>query len=255
MTDRTSFQRVQPVRLYQRIVEQIEGAVVRGELRPGQRLPSERELVVQFGASRPTVREALRVLESSGVVRSRPGDPHGPEILPFSATGLSKQMTRLAQVDGMSIAELVSFRMILDGSASLLAARLRSDHELVEIERTVAVMEQAVDLGFEEFSAADVAFHDAVARASRNALIQVCNTVVRGVVLSLISDKLARTRNTKALMRESLQHHQEVLAAIRLGDGPAAARISRRNLYDYYATYVPKRDREALLALLDTPPG
>ena len=66
------------MRLYQRIVEQIEDAIARGELKPGQRLPSERELVVQFGASRSTVREALRVLESNGVVRSRPGDPTAP---------------------------------------------------------------------------------------------------------------------------------------------------------------------------------
>ena len=72
------------------------------------------------------MREALRVLESNGIVRSRPGDPHGPEILPFSPHGLAKQMTRLTQVDQLSIADLVSFRMILDGSANMLAARLRS---------------------------------------------------------------------------------------------------------------------------------
>ena len=63
--------------------------------------------MTQFGASRPTVREALRVLESNGIVRSRPGDPHGPEILPFSPHGLAKQMTRLTRVDQMSIADLV----------------------------------------------------------------------------------------------------------------------------------------------------
>lgn len=78
------FQPVQPVRAYQRIVEQIEEALSRGDLVPGQRLPSERELVTQFAVSRSTVREALRVLESNGMVRSRPGDPNGPEILPFS---------------------------------------------------------------------------------------------------------------------------------------------------------------------------
>ncbi|MGO4599699.1 FadR/GntR family transcriptional regulator [Terrabacter sp. 2RAF25] len=73
------FEPVRSVRLYERIVEQVEEAIARGELRPGERLPSERELVVQFGTSRATVREALRVLESNGVVRSRPGDPNGPE--------------------------------------------------------------------------------------------------------------------------------------------------------------------------------
>lgn len=255
MTQRARFQQVQPVRLYQRIVEQIEEAIARGELRPGERLPSERELVNQFGASRPTIREALRVLESNGVVRSRPGDPNGPEILPFSPNGLAKQMTRLAQVDHMSIADLVSFRMILDGSANMLAARLRSEDELATMDDTIAVMERAIDQGYEEFSEADVAFHDAVALASRNALIQVCNNVVRVVVLSLISDKVTRARNSKALMRESLEHHKEVLDAIRAGDGPGAARISRQNLYDYYAGYVPKKDREPLLALLEGEQG
>lgn len=246
------FQQVQPTRLYQRIVEQIEDAIDGGELKPGERLPSERELVVQFGASRPTVREALRVLESNGLVRSRPGDPNGPEVLPFSTTVLTKQMTRLTQVDTMSIAELVSFRMILDGSANMLAARLRSDDELAAMELAIGVMEQAIELGYAEFSEADVAFHEAVARASHNSLIQVCNAVVRDVVLSLITDKVTRARNQKTLMRESVRHHREVLAAIRLGDGPAAARISRQTLYDYYAGYVPKKDRKSLLALLET---
>ncbi len=249
--ERARFQQVEPVRLYQRIVEQVEDAIADGSLKPGERLPSERELVTQFGASRPTVREALRVLESNGVVRSRPGDPHGPEILPFSSLGLAKQMTRLTRVDQMTIGDLVAFRMILDGSANMLAARLRTEEELAAMDDTVVAMEAAIARGFDEFSEADVAFHDAVARASRSALIQVCNEVVRGVVLSLISDKVTRARNSKALMRESLRHHREVLDAIRAGDGPAAARTSRQNLYDYYAGYVPEADREPLLALLE----
>ena len=245
-----TFQQVRPVRLYERIVDQIEAALASGDLKPGQRLPSERELVTQFGASRSTVREALRVLESKGVVRSRPGDPNGPELLPFSSSELTKQMTRLAQVEHLSLAELISFRMILDGSANLLAARLRSPAELAVMEETITRMRAAIDEGYDRFSEADVAFHDAIAQASRNALIQVCNQVVRGVVLSLISDKLQRSSSSKELMRRSLHHHEEVLDAIRAGDGPAAAAISRRSLYDYYAGYVPKKDRVPLQALL-----
>ncbi|HET7304649.1 MAG TPA: FadR/GntR family transcriptional regulator [Segeticoccus sp.] len=247
----STFQPVRPVRLYQRIVDQVEEALARGELRPGQRLPSERDLVAQFGASRSTVREALRVLESNGVVRSRPGDPNGPEVLPFSAGGLTKQLTRLARVDELGLTELISSRMILDSSANRLAARLRSPEQLAEMEAAIDTMRQAIEAGFERFSEADVAFHEAVARASRNTLIQVCNQVVRDVVLSLISDKIAHARNRKARMRQSVGHHEEVLDAIRAGDGPAAARISRRNLFDYYAGYLPKAEREPLRALLD----
>jgi DNA-binding FadR family transcriptional regulator len=248
---KAQFQPVQPVRAYERIVEQIEEALARGDLSPGQRLPSERELVAQFGVSRSTVREALRVLASNGVVRSRPGDPNGPEILPYSLGALRKQMTRLARVDELSLGELIGFRMIMDGAAIQLASRLRTDEQLAEMEQTLVAMRAAIDVDFAAFSEADVAFHEAVARVSRNSLIQVCNEVVRGVVLGLIADKIAHAANSRALMLESLQHHTEVVEAIRAGDGHAAARIARQNLYDYYATYVPADERPHLRALID----
>jgi GntR family transcriptional repressor for pyruvate dehydrogenase complex len=251
MTAGPRFQPVQPVRAYQRIVEQVEEALARGELAPGQRLPSERELVTQFAVSRSTVREALRVLESNGVVRSRPGDPNGPEILPFSQLALRKQMVRLARVDELTLSELIGFRMIMDGAAIQVASRLRTPEQLAEMEETVVAMRAAIDVDFAAFSEADLAFHDVIARISRNSLIQTCNEVVRGVVLSLISDKIAHAPNSRALMLESLQHHAEVVEAIRSGNGHAAARIARQNMYDYYAGYVPEPERETLRALIE----
>jgi DNA-binding FadR family transcriptional regulator len=251
VTDGVRFRPVQPVRAYERIVEQVEEALFRGELLPGARLPSERELMSQFSVSRSTVREALRVLESNGVVRSRPGDPNGPEVLAFSAGSLRKQLVRLTRVDQLSLAELIAFRMILDGSANQLAARLRTPEQLAEMEAALADMRAALDEGYERFSEADVAFHDAVARASRNGLIEVCSDVVRGVVLGLIADKIERADNRRALMEESLGHHAEVLGAVRAGDGVEAARLARANLYDYYAGYVPESDRASLRALVD----
>jgi GntR family transcriptional repressor for pyruvate dehydrogenase complex len=251
MAKNPQFQPVQPVRAYQRIVEQVEDALARGDLAPGQRLPSERELVAQFEVSRSTVREALRVLESNGVVRSRPGDPNGPEILPFSQSALRKQMVRLARVDELTLSELIGFRMIMDGAAIQVATRLRTPDHLAEMEETLVAMRAAIDVDFEAFSEADLAFHDVIARVSRNSLIQTCNDVVRGVVLTLISDKIAHAPNSRALMLESLQHHSEVVDAIRAGNGHAAARIARQNMYDYYASYVPSDERETLRALID----
>ncbi|MBB6570468.1 FadR family transcriptional regulator [Kribbella sandramycini] len=251
MAESPRFQPVQPVRAYERIVEQVEDALARGDLAPGQRLPSERELVAQFAVSRSTVREALRVLESNGVVRSRPGDPNGPEILPFSSTALRKQLVRLARVDELTLAELIGFRMIMDGAAIQVASRLRTPAQLTELTDTLTAMRTAIDVDFAAFSEADLAFHDVIARISRNSLIETCNEVVRGVVLSLISNKIAHAPNSRALMLESLQHHTEVVDAIRDGDGTAAARIARQNMYDYYAGYVPEAEREALQALID----
>jgi GntR family transcriptional regulator, transcriptional repressor for pyruvate dehydrogenase complex len=245
------FSPVSPVRAYERVVEQIEEAVLSGRLKPGSRLPSERDMMTQFGVSRSTVREALRVLQSNGMVQSRAGDPRGPEVLPPSSSALQKSMSRLARAESMSLAELLQFRMLLEGSAYQLAAHLRTVDQLAEMEAALDAMTSAVDVGYAEFSTADVAFHDAVARATQNSLIVVCSNVVRGVVVDLITDRLAHAPDRQALMRTYLKHHSEVLQAIRAGDGALASRLSRHALHDSYAEYLAEPDRVLLLPLLE----
>ncbi|MGW4407738.1 FadR/GntR family transcriptional regulator [Nonomuraea sp. NPDC004702] len=263
------FEPVRAVRAYERVVEQVEEAIESGALGPGARLPSERELMVQFSVGRSTVREALRVLQARGLVRSRPGDPNGAEVLPFSPAALHKSMTTLARVAELSLAELVQFRMVLDSSAVLLAARLRTEEQLAEMEAAIAGMRAAMRAAapaatasasasatasasdHDAFSAADVAFHDVVVAASGNTLIQVCTDVVRSVVLGLIAGKIADAPDRESLMRRSIRHHEEVLAAVRAGDGATAARLLRRSMYDYYAVHLPDAERPALRALLE----
>jgi DNA-binding FadR family transcriptional regulator len=144
--------------------------------------------------------------------------------------------------------------MILDASANALAARLRTAEELEAMEATIAAMAEAIPGSDAVFSEADFAFHEAVAAASRNTLIQVCTAVVRSVVLSLISDKLHRSESSEAVRRRSVGHHREVLAAITDRDGDRAARLARRSLYDYYADYLTDAEREPLRALLPDEP-
>ncbi|GGS63173.1 FadR/GntR family transcriptional regulator [Nonomuraea spiralis] len=245
------FEPVRAVRAYERVVEQVEEAIESGALGPGARLPSERELMVQFSVGRSTVREALRVLQARGLVRSRPGDPNGAEVLPFSPAALHKSMTTLARVAELSLAELVQFRMVLDSSAVLLAARLRTEEQVAEMEAAIAGMRAALASDHDAFSAADVAFHDVIVAAGGNKLIQVCTDVVRSVVLDLIAGKIADAPDRGSLMRRSIRHHEEVLAAVREGDGAAAARLLRRSMYDYYAVHLPDAERSALRALLE----
>jgi GntR family transcriptional repressor for pyruvate dehydrogenase complex len=244
------FEPVETVRAYERVVEQIEQAVLTGKLAPGARLPGERELMTQFGVSRSTVREALRVLQAGEVIRSRPGDPRGSEVLAASPATLHKSMHRLTRARHLGLAELLQFRMVLEGSAFLLAAQLRTDEQLDEMTAALADMERHVEHGYTEFSQADVAFHEVVARATQNPLLVVCGEVVRGVVLELIEDKLAHADDRRALMRASLAHHTEVLAAVREQDGPLACRLARSALYDYYAEYVPSAQRAVLEPLI-----
>ncbi|HEY2058717.1 FadR/GntR family transcriptional regulator [Amycolatopsis sp. NBC_01480] len=241
------FEPVAPVHAYARIVAQIEEAVYSGRLKPGERLPGERELMTQFGVGRSTVREALRVLQAAELIRSRPGDPRGPEVLAASPGALQRSMHRLARAEHVGLAELLQFRMVLDGSSHLLAAQLRTDADLSTLDAALAAM-AAAD-GYAEFSRADVAFHDAIARTSRNPLLVVSGEVVRGVVLELIEDKLSHAPDRTSLMETWLRHHAEVLEAVRAADGASAARLARQALYDNYVEYVPE-DRRALLTPL-----
>jgi DNA-binding FadR family transcriptional regulator len=248
---------VRPVRAYERIVEQVEEAVLRRELLPGERLPSERELVAQFAVSRGTVREALRVLESNGVVRSRPGDPNGPEVLPFSLASLRKQMVRLARVEELTLGELVAFRMVLDGSAALLAARTRTAEQLAALEEAVAVMRAAAQEGPRRFSETDVAFHEALTRAAGNPLLVLVAEVVRTVVAGLIAKGLDDACDSRSAMEEYVSRHVELLEAVRRGDGAQASRLARTQLLEAYGPHVTGPERGVLHALVDdaTEPG
>lgn len=245
------FTPVQPVKAYERIVEQIEEAIFSASLKPGDRLPSERELMAQLSVSRSTVREALRVLESNGLVRSRPGDPNGPEVQAFSGATLGKSMTRLLRTDELSLANVVQYRMLLDGSAAFLAAKLADADQLAVIEATHAEMAQAAAAGdYELFSETDVAFHEAIAQASGNPLIAVCMQAVRGVVIELIASKIVQSKDRKLLMKRSLQHHDELLDALRARDGHRAERMARVHLVEYYAEKLPPDERHELEVFL-----
>lgn len=245
------FEPVATVRAYERVVQQIEEAVLSGTLKPGERLPSERELMTQFAVSRSTIREALRVLQAADLIRSKPGDPRGPEVLAASPVALHKSLHRLTRADHLSLAELLQFRMALDGSAHLLAARLRTKKHLAELEAALAAMRKGAEKGYADFSHADVAFHETIARAAGNPLIVVCLEVVRGVVLEQIEGRIAHAGDRAALMRSWLAHHGEVLQAIRDSDGELASHLARRALYDNYAEYVPEYERALLEPLID----
>jgi GntR family transcriptional repressor for pyruvate dehydrogenase complex len=241
------FRPVRAVRAYEAIVEQVEEALARGTLRPGSRLPSERELMTQFAVSRSTVREALRVLESSGLIRSRPGDPHGAEVLPYSAGGLRKSMLRLARVGELSLRELIQFRMILESASCMIAARMRTPEQIAQMEVALTQMDEAIARGHEAFSEAGAAFHDVVAQASGNMLIQVCGETVRGVVLGLIDDTITSAADRAEHMRQSVSYHAEVLDAVRRGDGAAASALARAALFQYHAGHLSDAERPMIL--------
>ncbi|MGH9067797.1 MAG: FadR/GntR family transcriptional regulator [Acidimicrobiales bacterium] len=247
----TMFEPALPVRAYEQVVRQIEGAILDGRLRPDQHLPSERQLVKEFGVSRSTLREALRVLQSRGLIQSRAGDPHGAVVLPFSTSSLRVSMAALARVDHLTLVELLQFRVLVDGWTCRLAASQRSEEQLLAMDRAMAEMRSHLDGDLDTFAEADLAFHAAVARAAGNKLLEVCGSVVHDVVLRLVSSKINSAPDRRGQMRESCERHAQVLAAIRSGDPEGAAEITYRNIVAYYSGYLDAEQRRQLSLLGD----
>lgn len=240
------FARVQHVRAYQRVVQQVEEAILGGDIRPGDHLASERDLVDQFGVSRATVREALRVLESVGLVRSRPGDPNGAEVLPLSSTNLTRSLTLIARRRQLGLADLLQFRMFLEGNVCEIVATLRTEEQLDQIRAALADMETAIDVSREAFVAADLAFHLAIAAATGNSLLQACDEAILGMVSSTVQDRLEHAPDTRAQMAESVHRHRQVLEAIEHQDAVAAVHLARSHQLEYYGLYLADSDRARL---------
>ncbi|MEW1934572.1 FadR/GntR family transcriptional regulator [Rhodococcus sp. NPDC079359] len=241
----------QPARIYQLIADRIEDSILAGHLQPGDRLPSERELVIEYGVSRPTVREALRVLESGYLVKSRHGDRRGPVVLPLSSHSLQKALTRLTMGSALSFEALLQFRMVIDSAAANLAAHNRTAAELLELERANARMRVSLDSQPATFSEADFAFHSVIAKASRNPLFELAGRAVRDSVLVQMRRRIEDAPNSQVQMQNSIRHHDEVLKAIRDADGTRASWLTRDAIYWYYHDYVDSAHRSALRSLVD----
>lgn len=233
-----AFERVEHVRAYQRVVAQVEEAILSGKIVPGSHLPSERELVDQFGVSRATVREALRVLENQGLISSRPGDPNGATVLAISSSVLARSMTMFARRERLELVDLLQFRMFIEGCVCELAATVRTEEQLQVIRDAHQFMREAMSQGDEPFSEADLAFHLAIAAATGNPLLQACDEVILGLVRSTVRDKIVHAPDTRAQMEASLERHQAVLNAIEVQDAALAARLARAHQVEYYGAHL-----------------
>lgn len=209
---------VQPVRrdrLYQGIVAQIEGLLERGELKPGDQLPAERQLAEQLRVSRASVREALRSLELLGIVQTRAGG--GTFVRRAQPDDLARPLTSLIS-RGHELKDVIDVRGLVEPAVAERAARNVTDDELAELRDIVAAQERKVSAG-EPYVDEDTRFHEVIGSAARNELLVT--------VLSVIWDVLRASREewlqTERRAHESLEAHRRILGALERHD-PAAAR-------------------------------
>jgi len=216
---------IEPIRrsrLYQGIVEQIEGLLEKGDLRAGDQLPPERQLAEQFQVSRASVREALRTLELLGVVETRAGG--GTFVRQTSPDDLTRPLTSLI-ARGHSLADVIEFRGLIEPAIAALAAERVTQPQLTELGEIFSEQERKVEAG-EPYAEEDTRFHELIGEASRNELL----TTILGVIWDVLRESREQWLQTNQRAHSSLDAHRRILAALAAHDPDAARRAAAEHI-------------------------
>jgi GntR family transcriptional repressor for pyruvate dehydrogenase complex len=204
----------------EQVVAHVRTLIERRALRPGDRLPAERDLATQIGVSRPTVRAGLRALAAMGVVHSRHGSgtyiPSGPPMLG------SEPLSFLAALHGFAREDMYEARRILEVEAAGLAAERATADQVASIAEEVASLFAFIHDPL-RFLVHDITFHRTVAAASGNPI--VASIVEMVSMLYYEQRKQTAKRATQADMRDAAEAHRRIYQAIRARDG-ATARLA-----------------------------
>lgn len=164
------FQKVQPEKLSTSVVRQIELLILRGVLRPGERLPAERELSERLGVSRPSLRDAVAELQERGLLTTRPGA--GIYVADVLGSAFSPALIRLFATHDEAVFDYIAFRRDMEGLAAERAARLASDTDLKVIDTVFRKMEAAhAKRNPADEARLDADFHLAIIEASHNVIM------------------------------------------------------------------------------------
>jgi GntR family transcriptional repressor for pyruvate dehydrogenase complex len=208
----------------EQVVAHVRDLIERRALRPGDRLPAERELATQIGVSRPTVRIGLRALAAMGVVRSRHGSgtyiPAGPPTLG------SEPLSFLAALHGFTREEMYEVRRILEVGAAGLAADRATPDQLATLAEEVASMFASMQ-DAQRFLVHDISFHRSVAAASGNPIVASLVEMVSALYYERRRQTAERASDRD--LRDAAEMHRRIYQAVRSRDADAA----RRAMHDH----------------------
>lgn len=215
---------VERSKLYEQIVEQIQGRIERGELRAGDRLLPERELAASFGASRTAVREALKTLAQMGLVDMRPG--RGTIVTDNTSNAMRSSLGLMMRVGQMGSPDaLVEVRAILEPEIAALAAERAGDTHIAALREAVATMDRALSRA-DEYIAADSRFHRTLALATRNPLI----VALADSIVDLLAEQRTRIFSVPGGPERGQIYHKTLLEAVEQHDVEQARAAMRAHL-------------------------
>jgi DNA-binding FadR family transcriptional regulator len=220
---------------YEQVYDQLRDLIMRGELARGERLPNEAVLAREFGVSRGTVREALRVLAAQNLIRTAKGAGGGSFVtLPtvdHISSFLHANISLLSVSEDVTLQEFLEARELLEVFAARQCAVRRTPRELERMRDTI--IEDSAKLGTEEHFVYNKEFHSAVLDGCGNTLL----CIAAQPVFSVLQTNLARDAMSQRFAKRINDDHRAILEAIEDGDSEAAGDQMLRHLTYLSRTY------------------
>ncbi len=224
---------------YAAVLRHVEGELASGRLVVGRQLPAERQLAEELGVSRPTVREAIRVLQALGVVRSGVGSgpDAGTTVIADAAGGIGAALRLHLATRRLSPADLVGTRVMIESHSAAAAARVPDSPEL---DRAGELLDRMDDPGLDAdaFHQLDADFHVALTAAAGNAVNTAVMAALRDAIHSTVLDAVAALPDWNHTAERLRREHRGILRAIRAGDPDLAVTRVTRHVEGFYREWV-----------------
>jgi len=217
------FREIAPVRLYESAIEQIMELIKNNELKPGDKLSPERELAEKLSISRGSLREAFRVLESRGFIKSKPGG--GRYIREIRKNGYSNTENIILSLEKSSILELLEAREMFEVEIVELAAQRATTEDIELIEKALDKTNKE-EISNGKKTESDTEFHLAIARASRNFVF----VNIMQLHLDLLKETREKTWGIPGRREEQQEEHQSIFQAIKEHNGKKATEAMLKHL-------------------------
>ena len=231
------FESIERQPVYQQVAARIRRAIVNGELASGEALPTERELSEDFGVSRASVREALRQLESQGLVTGG-RTAQGRTVAGGGVQVISRAIADSLALQHISLDDLVELRCTIEAAALRRAASDPDRDSLADAGEALEVMRRP-DVDAVAFDAADVRFHTALVEASGNQAMHAVMLAARQSQFRYLGQALADAPDQPGTFSRLATEHADILAAVNRGDGDRAAALVQAHIIRFYRGDVP----------------
>jgi len=218
------FKEIAPVRLYESVIGQIMELIKNNELKPGDKILPERELAEKLSISRGSLREAFRVLESRGFIKSKPGG--GRYIREIRKNGHNDTENIVLSLEKSSILELLEAREIFEVKIVELAAQRATIEDTELIEQALNKMNQEEELKYGKETESDTEFHLAIARASHNF---VFINIIQ-LHLDLLKETRGKTWKIPGRREKQLEEHQKIFQSIKEHNSKKAGEAMLKHL-------------------------